>query len=170
MTAGPGVRIGDADREAAATRLREHYATGRLTLDEFQQRLDAVFAAKTDVELAKISADLPYASPHAAPWPPQQPTGNASSSKARRLGDAGPYGSARQIGAGAGPGNRRPNAARSWVWSTLALIVLAVLIIGFSWPFAGIFKPLLILFAVFTFARKMLRRIFGSTTRRGRWM
>jgi hypothetical protein len=162
MTAGPGVRIGDADREAAATRLREHYATGRLTLDEFQQRLDAVFAAKTDADLAKINADLPYASPHAAPWPPQRPTGSTSRGKAR------PYGDARQNGSGSG--NRRPNAARSWAWSTIALIVLAVVIIGFSWPFAGIFKPVLVLVAIFTFARKILRRVFGSGTRRGRWM
>ena len=80
MAAGPGVRIGDADREAAASSLREHYARGRLTLDEFQQRLDAVFAATTDVDLAKINADLPYVNPYAPPWPPQQSTG---ASKAR---------------------------------------------------------------------------------------
>lgn len=156
MAAGPGVRIGDTEREAAAASLREHYARGRLTLDEFQQRLDAVFAATTDADLAKITADLPYTSPYAPPWPPQQSTG---ASKA---------GTARQLGAGAS--YRRPNAARSWAWSTIALVVLAVVIIGFSWPFAGIFKPLLILFAVFTFARKMLRRILGGGTRRGRWM
>jgi len=59
MTAGPGVRIGDTERETAAANLREHYARGRLTLDEFQQRLDAVFAARTDADLAKITADLP---------------------------------------------------------------------------------------------------------------
>ena len=70
---------------------------------------------------------------------------------------------------GAGTRHRRPNAARSWAWSTVALVVLAVVIIGFSWPFVGVFKPLLILIAVFTFARKMLRRILGGT-RRGRWM
>jgi hypothetical protein len=48
------------------------------------------------------------------------------------------------------------------------MIVLAVVIIGFTWPFAGIFKPLLILLAVFTFVRKMLRRILGGGIRRGR--
>jgi hypothetical protein len=150
MAAGPGVRIGDTEREAAAASLREHYARGRLTLDEFQQRLDAVFAATTNADLAKITADLPYTSPYAPPWPPQQSTGASNP------------GAARQLGAGAGARSRRPNAARSWAWSTLALVVLAVVIIAFSWPFAGVFKPLLILFAVFTFARKMLRRIFGG--------
>ncbi len=161
MTAGPGFRIGDAEREAAATRLREHYAQGRLTLEEFQQRLDAVFAARTDVDLAKISADLPHPSAYAPPWPPQQPAG---STRASQLGDA------RHLGDGTGQGHRRPNPVRAWAWSTFALIALAVAIIGFSWPFAGIFRPVLILFAVFTFLRKILRRIFGGGTRRGRWM
>jgi hypothetical protein len=162
MTAGPGLRIGDAEREAAATRLREHYAQGRLTLEEFQQRLDAVFSAKTSVDLASINADLPHASPYAPPWPPQQPAG--------QVGGTGPVGGARQIGAGAGASYARPNAARAWAWSTLALIVLAVVILGFSLPFAGIFRPLLILLAVFTFARKILRRVIGGGARRGRWM
>ena len=148
MAAGPGVRIGDTEREAAAASLREHYARGRLTLDEFQQRLDAVFAATTNVDLAKITADLPYTSPYAPPWPPRESSSASSPGAARQLG----------AGAGAGTRHRRPNAARSWAWSTVALVVLAVVIIGFSWPFVGVFKPLLILIAVFTFARKTLRR------------
>lgn len=159
MAAGPGSRIGDSEREAAAASLREHYARGRLSLDEFQQRLDAVFAAKTNVDLAKITSDLPYASPYTPTWPPQQPTGSPKPSATRA-----------SLGAGSGASYRRSNAARSWAWSTLALIVLAVVIIGFSWPFAGIFKPILILLAVFTFVRKMLRRILGGGVRRGRWM
>jgi uncharacterized membrane protein len=167
MTAGPGFRIGDAEREAAATRLREHYAQGRLTLEEFQQRLDAVFAARTDVDLAKISADLPHTSAYPPPWPPQQPAGNT---RARQPGSARQAGDARQLGTGSGPGYRRPNPVRSWAWSTFALIALAVVIIGFSWPFAGIFRPVLILFAVFTFLRKILRRVIGGGTRRGRWL
>ncbi|HUA30142.1 MAG TPA: DUF1707 domain-containing protein, partial [Streptosporangiaceae bacterium] len=41
MATGPDLRIGDAEREAAAASLREHYAQGRLTLEEFNERLDA---------------------------------------------------------------------------------------------------------------------------------
>ncbi|MGE5291249.1 MAG: DUF1707 SHOCT-like domain-containing protein [Micromonosporaceae bacterium] len=37
----------DADREAAAAHLREHFAQGRLASEEFNQRLDAVFTATT---------------------------------------------------------------------------------------------------------------------------
>lgn len=57
---GPhALRIGDAERDAAATDLGEHYAAGRLTLDELNERLDAVFAARTFGQLSRIMADLP---------------------------------------------------------------------------------------------------------------
>ena len=41
------MRVGDAEREAAAAEVREHFASGRLTQDELNQRLDQTFAAKT---------------------------------------------------------------------------------------------------------------------------
>jgi hypothetical protein len=64
---GPhALRIGDAERDAAATDLGEHYAAGRLTLDELNERLDAVFSAKTFGQLARIMADLP--GPGRLPW------------------------------------------------------------------------------------------------------
>jgi hypothetical protein len=57
---GPhALRIGDAERDAAATDLGEHYAAGRLTLDELNERLDAVFSARTFGQLSRIMADLP---------------------------------------------------------------------------------------------------------------
>jgi hypothetical protein len=57
---GPhALRIGDAERDAAATDLGEHYVAGRLTLDELHERLDAVFSARTFGQLTRIMADLP---------------------------------------------------------------------------------------------------------------
>jgi DUF1707 SHOCT-like domain len=57
---GPhALRIGDAERDAAATDLGEHYVAGRLTLDELNERLDAVFSARTFGQLNRIMADLP---------------------------------------------------------------------------------------------------------------
>jgi hypothetical protein len=57
---GPhALRIGDAERDAAAADLGEHYAAGRLTLDELNERLDAVFSARTFGQLNRIMADLP---------------------------------------------------------------------------------------------------------------
>ncbi len=62
------LRIGDAERDAAAADLGEHYAAGRLTLDELNERLDAAFSAKTFGHLATIMADLP--GPGRLPWQP----------------------------------------------------------------------------------------------------
>lgn len=91
---GPhALRIGDAERDAAATDLGEHYAAGLLTLDELHQRLDAVFLAKTFGQLARIMADLP-----------------GSGRLARRTGPGRPAGTARP---GAGPhGGWDPQASR----------------------------------------------------------
>jgi hypothetical protein len=69
MATGPDLRIGDADREAAAALLREHYAAGRLTFDEFTQRLDATFAATTQGQLSSVTRDLPHVGLPAAARP-----------------------------------------------------------------------------------------------------
>jgi hypothetical protein len=53
------MRASDADRERAATLLREHHAAGRLTVDEFGERVEQVFAAKTIGQLDALLADLP---------------------------------------------------------------------------------------------------------------
>ena len=53
------MRIGDAERDAAAADLGEHFTAGRLTLEELHERLEAVFAAKTFGQLARIMSDLP---------------------------------------------------------------------------------------------------------------
>jgi Domain of unknown function (DUF1707) len=59
MPGDPRIRASDADRERTATLLREHHAEGRLTAEEFSERLDRVLAAKTVGELDSVLADLP---------------------------------------------------------------------------------------------------------------
>ena len=44
---GPELRIGDAEREAAVTALGEHYAAGRLTKEEYDERAERAWAART---------------------------------------------------------------------------------------------------------------------------
>jgi hypothetical protein len=53
------VRAGDADRDAAAAALGEHFAQGRLTLEELNARLDATLTATTHGELSQAAQDLP---------------------------------------------------------------------------------------------------------------
>ena len=53
------LRISDAEREAAAAELAEHYAQGRLTTEEHAERLDRIWASRTRGELAPIFRDLP---------------------------------------------------------------------------------------------------------------
>ncbi len=59
MMRNPNLRASDADRDATADRLRQHHTDGRLDQDEFQERLDRCFAAKTVGELAELTRDLP---------------------------------------------------------------------------------------------------------------
>jgi hypothetical protein len=59
LTPGPDLRIGDADREAAAVALREHFVQGRLTLSELVARLDAALTATRQSEIAQTTWDLP---------------------------------------------------------------------------------------------------------------
>ena len=55
----PKVRASDADRERIVEQLRQHTADGRLTMDEFEQRMTAAYAARTYGELAELTRDLP---------------------------------------------------------------------------------------------------------------
>ena len=55
------LRASDADREQVLIALREHLVAGRLTLEEFCERVDAVLRAKVAGELAHLQDDLPEA-------------------------------------------------------------------------------------------------------------
>lgn len=55
----PNMRAGDADRERLVEQLREHHAAGRLTLDEFDERMQKAYEAKTYGELRTLTRDLP---------------------------------------------------------------------------------------------------------------
>jgi Domain of unknown function (DUF1707) len=145
------VRVGDADREAVAAQLREHYADGRLTLDELNERLDQAFAAKTRADLTTVLRDLPHTVRPAA---------------------GGPYGTMQPIGAGwdqrQGQGNpgwsRRPFAALV----PLIGLAWAFIILGSIFMFGGLGggpRPLAI--ALFIAALALLRRLFGMGRRGG---
>jgi len=64
------IRASDADRERVTARLRDHYAEGRLTSEELDERTSAALNAKTFGDLRRVMADLP--------GPPLMPQGAAS--------------------------------------------------------------------------------------------
>ena len=59
MTDDGGIRASDADREHVVEILREAYSSGRLTLEEFDDRTSSAFAAKTWGGLRELTRDLP---------------------------------------------------------------------------------------------------------------
>lgn len=53
------IRASDQDRDVVVTALRDAYTAGRLTLEEFDERMTAAYASKTWGELRKLTEDLP---------------------------------------------------------------------------------------------------------------
>jgi hypothetical protein len=66
MTGDGDMRASDRDRDSAAAVLREAYTAGRLDDEEFRERIDATYTAKTWGELSNLTADLPEAAALAA--------------------------------------------------------------------------------------------------------
>jgi DUF1707 SHOCT-like domain len=154
MASGSNMRVGDAEREAVAAQLREHYADGRLTLDELNERLDQAFAARTRADLTAVTRDLPVtgrpfatASTSAGLNPWQDATSGSGSGYS---GSSGSSGSRRQF---------------AMLVPMMALVWLFV-ILGSTFAFGfGGEKPLAIVF--FLAALAFLRRLFGLRRRRG---
>ncbi|MFG2038229.1 DUF1707 domain-containing protein [Dactylosporangium sp. NPDC048998] len=61
------VRASDEDRQRVIAALQRHTEAGRLTLDEFSDRVGIVYAAKTLDELRAAIVDLPALAPAAPP-------------------------------------------------------------------------------------------------------
>lgn len=71
---GPaGHRIADTDRDRVVALLRLHCTEGRITLDEFSDRVGDVYAARTSVELDAVVEDLPVPWADADPRPEDGP-------------------------------------------------------------------------------------------------
>lgn len=65
------LRAADLDRDRVVAALGQHAAAGRLTLDEFDTRAQAAYAARTMADLAALTVDLPNTEP--APTARQRP-------------------------------------------------------------------------------------------------
>ncbi|KQT94278.1 hypothetical protein ASG49_05125 [Marmoricola sp. Leaf446] len=76
------LRIGDGERESAVAALGEHYAQGRLTKDEYDERSDAAWTARTAGDLRPLFADLPASA--AGPVAPRPGAGEVVAPPPRR--------------------------------------------------------------------------------------
>lgn len=76
---GPsGYRIADSDRDRVVALLRLHCTEGRLTLDEFSDRVGAVYEARTAHDLDEVVHDLPV------PWAASPPAAGAAPARPRK--------------------------------------------------------------------------------------
>jgi DUF1707 SHOCT-like domain len=53
------LRIGDAERDSAIAELGDHFAAGRLSTEEFEQRVDQAIKARFNDDLEPLFVDLP---------------------------------------------------------------------------------------------------------------
>jgi len=137
------IRVSDADRERVSDRLREHFAEGRLTSEELEERITATLSAKTAGDLRAVMADLPDAAPLSAAasppgWQPQW---------APRRG---------------GIAVRRP---RILPLAIIALIV-AIALPGAGWVFAAFVKVVLVIWLVACLAGLLAMARFRRHLRR----
>jgi Domain of unknown function (DUF1707) len=66
------LRVGDRERHEAVTALGDHFAVGRLDQQEFDERVQAAYAARTRVDLRRLFVDLPEPAPF-RPTPQRTP-------------------------------------------------------------------------------------------------
>jgi uncharacterized protein DUF1707 len=134
----PNMRAADSDRAAVAAALGRHMADGRLTVEEYEERVGRAYAARTYGELAGLTTDLPSSGlPTPAPRPVPRPLYASS----------------------CGAGWYSYRRGRLWAgWMTMVLFVTAIWLVAsivggtaiHVWPFWLIFWGFF-----------MLRRPFG---------
>ena len=136
------IRASDGEREEFATMIRAAMSEGRLTLEEGEQRLSQVYAAKFRDELPAVTVDLPRS----------EATGPAAT--AGRQGRQGPWGS--------------PHGHQ--LWRIGLLVVLVVILITNLVAVSGhLLLPLLVLLLVLGPIRHGLRRAHLGPDRCDGW-
>lgn len=120
-------RLSDAERDVAASMLREHFEAGRLDQTEFEERLSSALSARYAHDLDGLFADLPDPQPSrsgtveawSAPPPPWSATG--SDAVAPRPAAGLPANAANWVSLG-----------RKLIWP---VCIILALVTGSFWPF-----------------------------------
>ena len=153
MAASPEMRASDADRDKVAAALREHCAQGRLTMDEFDERLEQLYTART---LRRAAPGSPPTCPkidlYGLPGAP-----SPQLERGRRAAAGGP---------GERPGAWRPNGppGRHAIGSTVIWLIIWLRTAGsasrYPWPM-WVLGP----WGAGVAARTTLVRLLGGTHR-----
>lgn len=138
------IRVSDADRERVAARLREHYAEGRLSAEEMDERISAALSAKTEGDLRHLLADLPE--PGAAQVP-----------QAGRNWAGPAWGGPRWV-----VHRRRPRVLPLLLFALIVALVLP----GAGWLFFAVFKLVLLFWLVAALVGVVAVARFRRRTRR----
>jgi len=137
MNMNDRLRISDSDRDRAAAQLRDHYAEGRLTSEELDERVTATLNARTAGDLRRVMADLPSA-PADLPSAPGTP----------------PYAAWRYR-------RRGPR-----VLPVLLLILLAAILLPGGWIFFALLKAFLLFWLVVALVGFVGAMVFRHRVRR----
>lgn len=151
MATDDPIRASDADREVVVTTLRDAFEVGRLTLEEFNERVSAAFASRSWGELRKLTIDLP-----------SQPV-LGSDVPGRRLPPAAGLPSLPPrpgLAADPDPGQEQPPALRRRRRPVVILVPLAVwtLLILHNAGGAGVAFLLIVVFVLITIMSSIGRR------------
>jgi hypothetical protein len=115
------LRIGDKEREGAVNALGEHYAAGRLTKEEYDERAAVAYAAKTESSLRPLFTDLP------GPHPFAVASSTAGGTRSRPTGPGGWVGNPTFTAPGAGRDPQR-GFRMPFLPFVLVLVGLAILV------------------------------------------
>jgi hypothetical protein len=147
---GPGpapadLRVSDAERQAVADQLSQHFGEGRLDQAEFDERLSQAMNAKTYRDLDGLLTDLP---------------------STQASGGAGlpPGGGAGLTGRASGSVPQR-RLARPILMIVVAVIALSVAAHAAAWAFGGWLWIAVIALIVLAFARRSRRPSYHDTTK-----
>jgi hypothetical protein len=123
----PDLRASDADRDAAASELAQHFQDGRLDQAEFNERLSAAMAARTERDLDELLTDLPRTGPQPGRGPREPDQAHAATPDRWQ------------------PAQRCLTSRRARVLGLLPLVVAAAVVGGLlsggwqhGWPFAPV--------------------------------
>jgi hypothetical protein len=173
MAAGYEIRVSDAEREAAASELREHFASGRLDQEELDERLSRALTAKTRGDLNALFTDLPAnghswanagapSGPGRPGWPGDGWTFPPRDSWRQSTSSGGSQGQWQGPAWGAEPGRVFARAAFGMF---LLVVLFTVGILGAFGIGAGRPFGIVLILAAFALLRRLLMMIFGR--RRG---